>query len=347
MEEQFKKSFILNVIFVFFIFLLVYFGFKAAVYLMPIIIAVLVAALARRFGKKLAAKTKMNENSVAILLVPIFYIAAIAAIVLTVFFAVFYVNDLLGGFEGIVKKVETFFADLQNIYAQFLGSFDGGFAKRLEEMGIGLFKDIGQKAVIGLTNLLTKTVRKIPRLMLGFIVSLVAGCYIAKDFERWKNFLKGVLSEKILTSCRRIKKVAKESASGVFKAYFKLWFLTFCELFFGLLVIGVKHPFVLALLIAFVDLLPIIGTGTVLIPWALTSLLTGQISMGAALLILYLLITVIRNFLEPKILSKQMGVNSLVTLVAMFLGLKFFGFLGLITLPFIVTVFFNYYKEFS
>ena len=101
--------------------------------------------------------------------------------------------------------------------------------------------------------------------------------------------------------------------------------LTFGELTAGLLLLRVPHAVLLAALIAVVDILPILGTGTVLIPWIAVSLLGGNTAFAVGLTVLYVVITVVRNILEPRVVSRQIGLHPLATLFFMFLGLRATG----------------------
>ena len=123
------------------------------------------------------------------------------------------------------------------------------------------------------------------------------------------------------------------------RAYGLIMFITFCENFLGLTIlnlIGVadnSYVFVISIGIAVFDILPVAGSGGILIPWALVSLVTGNIGQCIGLLILYAVITVIRQYIEPKIVGNSLGVHPLVTLAGLYFGLKLFGFMGMFIVP--------------
>ena len=117
------------------------------------------------------------------------------------------------------------------------------------------------------------------------------------------------------------------------RSYALIMLITFALLFLGLSVIGVKNAAAAALIIALLDVLPVIGTGIVLLPWALIALLTSRVGYGVGLVVIWGVVTVTRNIIEPKIVGRQVGLHPLVTLVAMFVGTKLFGFAGLVMLP--------------
>ncbi len=114
--------------------------------------------------------------------------------------------------------------------------------------------------------------------------------------------------------------------------------ITFLELFVAFTVLGIKYAFLIALVIAVIDILPVLGTGTVLIPWSIFLLLIGDYYTGIALIIVYIVIAVIRQIIEPKIVGKYIGLYPLLTLVAMYTGLRVMGVLGLITFPLIIII---------
>ena len=109
--------------------------------------------------------------------------------------------------------------------------------------------------------------------------------------------------------------------------------LTFAELSILFSLFGIESAVLKAALIALLDILPILGTGGIMIPWAVPSLVLGYTKLGLELLLIYGIVTVIRNYVEPKIVGTQLGLHPIITLVSMFIGLRLFGFWGLFGLP--------------
>ena len=124
------------------------------------------------------------------------------------------------------------------------------------------------------------------------------------------------------------------TAAKYLRAYVLLLFLTFCQLFVGFLILDVKYPLLIALLVALVDILPILGVGSVLIPWGIIELvITKNIYTGLGLFIIYIVVTVIRQITEPKVVAGSLGLHPLLTLVSMYAGLRLFGIFGMIIGP--------------
>ena len=126
------------------------------------------------------------------------------------------------------------------------------------------------------------------------------------------------------------------------RAYALIMFITFCELAIGLTIlkfIGVmnnSYTFIIAIAIAIFDILPVAGSGGILIPWALIALISGDVGQAIGLIVIYIVISIIRQYIEPKIVGDSLGVNPLVTLAGLYFGLKLFGFMGMFIVPILV-----------
>ena len=142
----------------------------------------------------------------------------------------------------------------------------------------------------------------------------------------------------------RIKNDLLSALIGYIKAQLILMVITFIEVSIGLLIIGIDYAILLGLLISIIDVFPILGTGTVLIPWALFSFISGNYPLGFSLIILYGIVMLVRQLLEPKIVSGQIGLYPLVTLMSMYIGLQVFGIAGMIMGPIMVLIVRNLQK---
>ena len=131
------------------------------------------------------------------------------------------------------------------------------------------------------------------------------------------------------TGCRRF----RATAGGWLKAQGMLMLITFGELTLGFLFLGVDLSILLAALTALVDALPVFGTGTVLIPWALLELLSGRFSMALGLFVLYLIVSLVRSLLEPKLVGDRVGLPPLAALLCMYVGFRAFGVVGMVLSP--------------
>ena len=204
---------------------------------------------------------------------------------------------------------------------------------------------IGEKIADYVGSLVASAVSGAPAFLVSLLVTVVSGCYIAKDFDAFKRIVGYALREEQLKKLSRVKRIAVSNTVKILKSYFLLSFSAFIILFAGLLILRVDGAAKKALIISLIDVLPVVGSGTVLLPWAIISLLNGEKLLCVGLIVILALVTVTRNVLEPKIMGKEVGLHPLLTLFSLFLGLKLFGVLGMFILPLIVTVAYKYTEE--
>ncbi len=181
--------------------------------------------------------------------------------------------------------------------------------------------------------LLQKIAQFLPASALSFVIFLLATFYFTADFsELHHGFFQHLppLWQKKLTALRLR---GSHALRCYLRAYLILLFLTFSELLLGLSLLRVPYALGLAFLIAVLDFLPVIGVGTVLLPWALITALSGNYSLALGLLFLFAIMTVLRQILQPHIIGAQMGLSPLATLFATYAGYRLFGFFGILAAP--------------
>ncbi len=173
----------------------------------------------------------------------------------------------------------------------------------------------------------------LPHIFLFFLVTLISLVYFALDYDKIADFVKSTLPNKVnsmLSTCRKgIFFVLKKYIFS----YSLIMLITYCILLIGFLILRVEHPLVLAFFIALLDILPIIGVGTVLVPWSIYELAVGNSSLGVGLILLFLVNAVVRQLSEPKIVGKSLDLHPIVTLILLYVGYGLFGILGMILLP--------------
>ena len=202
-----------------------------------------------------------------------------------------------------------------------------------------------QRISVYATKIVTDLMKNAPSFLLSSIITIVATCFISKDFDRFNMFLKGILSKKTQKIILEIKEIFLEYFMKFSIAYLLMFALTFIQLLLGLFILNISHFFIAAFLITIIDLLPVFGTGFVLLPWAIIEIIENNYFKGVGLIVLYLIISIVKNFIEPRILGKQIDINPIFTLIFIFLGLKIGGIIGMISLPIILTVLFNYLRK--
>lgn len=341
-----KKDFLINFAFIVVVCSIVYVAFKfLSAYLLPFVIGILASFIVQRPAKAVHKATRIPSGLCTVVLVVITYFLLAGTVTLIGFLLYRWVSALaviipeyFPTFSEAMKELSVTFSDL---------------LKQLPESFLSTLNSMPEKIVTSLTGTLTtwlssfagELVKSIPSLLVSTIITVVASCYIAKDYDRVIHFASSVLPQKVWQFAVDIKSVFAKNIFRILRGYALLLMITFVELSIGFLILGVKNAVPLAAIIALVDILPVLGTGTVLIPWAVIELITGGIWNAVALLIIYLAITVLRNFLEPKIIGNQVGLHPLITLIAIFLGYKIMGFVGLLLFPIVIIIIHDLYLQ--
>lgn len=175
----------------------------------------------------------------------------------------------------------------------------------------------------------------LPTILLSIVITVIAGFYFCIDGEGIRTAITSLLPSGLRSRLPAWKSRVKQFSKGYLRAYLLLFLLTFSELFLGFCLLRIEYAFLLALLISFVDLLPVLGVGAVLVPWSILLLLQKDLRLGLGLLILFGAVTVIRQIMEPRLLGKSLGLHPLFTLFASYAGWKLFGVAGMLLGPII------------
>lgn len=178
----------------------------------------------------------------------------------------------------------------------------------------------------------------LPNVLFGIAVTILSACFFSMDYERIRDFLLRQLPQKYGKMAVDIKLYFFRSVGRMLRAYAFLMLITFLELAFGLMLLHIPNAILIAVMIAVVDILPVLGTGTVMVPWVIIMLLFGNIPLAIGLAVLYAVIATVRTILEPKVVGDRIGLYPLVTLFAIFLGLKFAGVAGMFLFPLIALI---------
>lgn len=185
---------------------------------------------------------------------------------------------------------------------------------------------------------------RLPSILFALLVSIIATYFISSDKEALRDFFSALLPPKFKRICSVTRRESFRMASGYLRAAALMLCLTFAELAVGLGLLRIRYAVGIAALVALLDAIPILGTGTALLPWALSRLLHGDYATALGLVLLYAVTLVVRNLVEPKILGAQIGLHPLITLIALYVGLHAFGPLGIL-LPLPLTAALSLYQR--
>jgi len=315
--------------------------------LLPFLVGIALGGIVRRPAAYIAKKTAMQKKFWGVTL----YILLLLIICLAAFLAV---NRLIGelleltevitsgggaSLEATIGNISDYISNLTSRLPVIRDIREkSGNAEFWERVDLALadsVKNAVSQAAAYIPQLAGKIIAAMPEAFVFLTVSLITGFFFSsgsvdlKAFEKW-------IPESRLQTYLSLKGRLTSAAGAWFRAYMLLLGLTFFELFIGFTVLGVNYSFLAAIAVALVDLLPIFGVGTVLVPWAIVMLFTGNRFVGVGLLVLWAVISIIRQFAEPKIVGKSLGVSPILTLLSMYAGLRIFGIAGMIAAPAVI-----------
>ena len=173
----------------------------------------------------------------------------------------------------------------------------------------------------------------IPNLILSLLAMIFSTVFLVADYERIADFARKYTPVGVKKVLGKIRIYLTDTLFVVIRSYLIIMALTFTELSLLFTLFGIESAVLKAAVIALLDIMPILGIGGIMIPWGIISLVLGYTKLGLELLLIYVIVTVVRNYVEPKIVGTQLGLHPIITLIAMFIGLRLFGFWGLFGLP--------------
>jgi len=334
MNVQQKRDFLVNTAYWAVIAAAVYLGFE---YILPISIPCLLGILLARFVVSISTKLHLTHRIFRILLTLILYgIFGLLVVIL--------VTDGLSTVTNIIKwlpemyemKLLPFVNLIIDWCIQTITHLDPTLISALEMLLESLLSSLKNliTALSGFAvNLVSGVVTGVPNLILSLLAMIFSTVFVVSDYERIASFYRANVPQRIKKGLDSIQFYLTNTLFVVIRSYLLIMLLTFTELSILFSVFGIEHALLKAGVIALLDIMPILGTGGIMIPWAIISLVLGYTKLGIELLIIYVIVTVIRNYVEPKIVGTQLGLHPIITLVSMFIGLRLFGFWGLFGLP--------------
>lgn len=288
-------------------------------------VAFCVRPLAAWLNRKIHLPTKLGSLLLALFLVLIvFGLVSVAVWRISV-----ELWELISGIRG-----EDVYGVLSKIINPFKGLF--GSDSGAEELELRLGAAIEKMLSSGLASVggvITSFVSSLPGAFIFLLVTVISALYFSLDLAMINAWVRSVLPGGALKWLLRLKRGMFTTGIGYLRSYLVLMAVTFVIMLVGLMIMRVEYALLAALVIAFLDMLPIIGVGAILVPWSIIQLVLGNYSFGIGLLVLFLVHEFIRQIIEPKIVGKHLGIHPIVTLVLIYVGYSLFGVFGLLLLP--------------
>lgn len=318
--------------------------------IMPFFLGWLTSLLIFPLAKKISSRSKMTLKQASVMTTVLFFFFSALGLGLAVKRLTEEVVSLI---ERLYREPELI-AKAYNTVRGRLQLSDSGKLSFIDKLaGVDGMERIAHsldelisKTASGFVELLTSkipsltagAVTTLPEILLFIISFLLSAFYFCVDRDKISKFTEGIFPESLRAKIPLLKERAGIICSRYLKAYLLIMLITFGEIFLGLSVLRVSYAFLLAVIIAAIDVLPILGAGAVLIPWAIYSFAISDSRMGIGLLIIFAIVTVVRQIIEPRIVGKSIGLHPLAMLFSVYAGIKLLGFGGLILGPIVALI---------
>lgn len=325
----------------------IFLTYKLAVFYVPFIIAMLIAALVEPLIKLIMKLTKIKRKPAAI-------ISLILVVVIIGTLLSLLISKVVTESTSLLSNLNIYFDDA---YKCGMGVFNNIENIEIPEEALKVVQnsltgliDTAKTIVINLVTGLVNTITSIPTMITYIFITILAIIFICFDKEYIPNAIKSQIPTKWTEKVKQIFNEMCSVSIKYIKAEAKLSFVCFILVLVGLLLfdlfgLNVKYPIIMAIFIGFIDLLPLFGAGVVMLPWAIYLAFTGNIPLAISVLVLWGAWAVIKQLMEPKMVSKEMGMHPIFTLIGMYTGFKLAGVIGLILGPIILIIIKNIFKE--
>lgn len=204
---------------------------------------------------------------------------------------------------------------------------------RVDDLVNGMIRSALSDLSAKIPEWIGRTVRAVPSIAIFSVVTLMASFYFSADLHRIHEAMCRVLPPALRRRLPAWKNRLGEILRQYVRAYLLILVITFFELYIAFTILGVDYAFLIAALTALLDILPVFGVGIVLLPWAAVLLLSRRFYVGIGLLVTYALIMIVRQIIEPRVVSGALGLHPLLTLFCMYAGYRLFGILGMMIAP--------------
>lgn len=326
----------------------IYLAFKLSVFYMPFLVAFILSLIIEPAIKFLMKKLKFKRRTSSIIIFLIVISLIVGLLVWGITTLVSETSKLLQGFNDYFDKA----------YVQIQGIMDNmkvskiQLSEQLNNIIQNSTNDIFENIsnwVRGFLNKLLNIVTEIPTIAIYVVITFLSLYFICTDkiymIDQLEHHMPQEWVKKVWVHFKDITKML----GCYLKAQVILILVSFVISIVGLYIykfigLRVEYPLLIALGIGFVDTLPILGSGTVMVPWSIISALNGEFKLGLAILILWGIMSAVRQIIEPRIVSKQIGIHPIFTLIAMYTGFKFIGVMGMIVGPIILIILKNIFS---
>ena len=311
----------------------------------PFILAYLVSLFANNLADTLQKRFRLPRNLAAILVI-ILTVVVLGGIIFGVVWKIAdEIKQIYDNFPSIYASMQTSWNKLSNNMSDIIDQLPTNIQDSID--------NLYEQFMDGLANIVKDTkifktagdiAKKLPSIIISVITFILSLYFMISDSEKVAEFLRKYVPKPVQIRASQLKTEVKKYMGGYVKAQLIMMCISCVIVLIGLLILRVYYALIIAISIAIFDALPLFGSGAVLLPWSLIEFLSGNISSGVGLLIIYLSVLLMRQLVEPKIVGKSIGMHPLFTLMSMYAGYRIFSVGGLILGPLTLMLIISFYK---
>lgn len=313
--------------------------------LLPFIIALIIAILIEPVVIFFETKTRLNRSlSVGLSLILAIggFIYLLSLIITNIMQEISkMMPQLMEYSDGIAQKIVAAISDYKLFYLQLNLPTE---VQNAMQNSLQNVISIAHKFLESSVNILAKVLTSLPQMFIVIMIASVATFFIIKDRALIKSFFLQLIPRNARPKTKDVITELFKSFLGFIKAYSILITITAIFTMVGLKVLGVKYVLTIGIIVGLLDILPILGPGTLFIPWIIWEFVSGNTGLGISLMVLYGLVSIVRQFIEPKIVGDNIGLHPLATLFSLYVGLKLGGIVGLFLGPISIVIIMASYR---
>ena len=297
---------------------------------LPFLISWAVAFSLRAPSKRISEATHIPSKVISLTMTLLIIFGGMAVVISALIYAGGqaweFISGLVenGSFYGILDK-------LMNPISGLFGDREG--AAELEARIGEAVKEMLNSLLSRLIGVISSFAKSLPRAFIFLLVTVVSSIYFSLDLDRINAFVKKLLPVKVAKGFSVFKDKFLSVLVKYLRAYLIIMLITFVEMLFGFLVLGIKYAVLFAFAVALLDALPLVGVGAVLVPFSIYQLLFGSFGVGIGIIVLFISHLFLRQFIEPRIVGKNLGIHPVVSLLLLYASYLLFGFFGLLLIP--------------
>ena len=312
---------------------------------LPFVIGYLFSLLVNPLANLLEKRFRLPRNLAAVLVILLCVGVVGGILTSTILKIVDEIRSIYANLPVIQVNIVNAWEELSHKFSSIYNAMPDAVQEMFDEVGRNFTASMSGLAEMEYTPLFKSAgniAKSVPGIFVSAIVFLLSSFFMISDAETVRNAISNTLPESIQTKFERMKVEIRRYIGGYVKAQLIIMFFAFIILFIGLNILGVEYSLLIALVTAFFDALPFFGSGAVLLTWAAISFLTSEFGRGIGLVIIYLCVIFTRQMIEPKIVSQKIGMNPILTLMAMYIGYRLFSIGGMIVGPMLLMLFISF-----